>query len=73
MVDASGYLDRALCKIFAVSLRADDENQGADPPVIYLQGLAEVRSRRYSDVLLNSRCRQTSQASRLSDCAGIWR
>lgn len=64
MVDASGYLDRALCKIFAVSLRADDANQGADPPVIYLQGLAEVRSRRSSDVLLNDRCRQISQASR---------
>ena len=73
MVDASGYLDRALCKVFAVSLRADDANQGADPPVIYLQGLAEVRSRSYSDVFFNGRCRQISQASRLSDCAGIWR
>lgn len=42
MVDTSAYLDRALCKVFAVCLRDSDANQGAEPPVIYLQGLAEV-------------------------------
>lgn len=42
MVDTPRYLDRALCNVFAVTLRNSDANQGADPPVIYLQGLSEV-------------------------------
>ena len=51
MVDMSSYLDRALSRIFAVSLRESDAKQGAEPPVIYLQGLAEVTLRLQSHAL----------------------
>ena len=75
MFDASGYLDRALCKIFAVSLRANDANQDVDPPVIYLHGLAEVytpTALRFDAKMYTSE-RQNKQAPCLIACAGVRR
>ena len=43
MVDTAQYLDRALRKVFAVSLQGAAETQTTPPPVIELKGLAEVR------------------------------
>lgn len=63
-MDMSSYLDRALSRIFAVSLRESDAKHATQPnpspdmyanPVIHLQGLAEVTLRLQSHALNQAR------------------
>lgn len=43
MADDPQYEDQIIRRVFAICLREQDADAAANPPVIYLQGLAEAR------------------------------
>lgn len=47
MADTSQYEDQIIRRVFALTLREQDTDAAANPPVICLKGLAEVRVPQY--------------------------